>query len=102
MQNCSGPQDGWGLNNTGPFSNIQNRNYWSETAANILPSQHNYSWSFVFETGDQAIVMTYNYDVLRAWAVHDGDVGVSVVPIPAAIWLLTSGLIGLVGIARCR
>ena len=33
-----------------------------------------------------------------AWAVHTGDV--SAVPIPAAVWLFGSGLIGLVSFAR--
>lgn len=38
---------------------------------------------------------------MYAWAVHDGDVGVaSAVPVPAAVWLFGSGLIGLVGLAR--
>ena len=33
-----------------------------------------------------------------AWAVHSGDV--SAVPIPGAVWLFGSGLIGLLGLAR--
>ena len=35
-----------------------------------------------------------------AWAVHDGDVGASAVPVPATAWLFGSGLLGLVGAAR--
>lgn len=104
MQTCSGPQDGWGLSNTGPFSNIQDRSYWSETPAYISPPQHEYAWTFVFATGDQAIVTTYVYDVLRIWAVHDGDVGTpiitSAVPLPASAWLLGSGLLCLLGLPR--
>lgn len=36
------------------------------------------------------------------WSVHNGDVGaaVSSVPIPAAAWLLASGLIGMLGVVR--
>ena len=30
----------------------------------------------------------------------NGDVGASVVPVPAAVWLFGSGLIGLLGVAR--
>jgi hypothetical protein len=35
-----------------------------------------------------------------AWAVHSGDVSASVVPVPAAVWLFGSGLLGLIGMAR--
>jgi len=33
-----------------------------------------------------------------AWAVYSGDV--SAVPVPAAVWLFGSGLMGLVGLDR--
>jgi len=33
-----------------------------------------------------------------AWAVHNGNV--SAVPVPAAVWLFGSGLLGLIGVAR--
>jgi hypothetical protein len=35
-----------------------------------------------------------------AWAVRDGDVAASVVPLPAAAWLFGSGLLGLFGVSR--
>ena len=35
---------------------------------------------------------------LRSWAVQTGDV--SAVPVPAAVWLFGSGLLGLIGVAR--
>lgn len=34
------------------------------------------------------------------WAVQTDDFRAMVVPIPAAVWLFGSGLIGLVGVAR--
>ncbi len=37
---------------------------------------------------------------LLALAVHPGDV--AAVPVPAAAWLLGSGLLGLIGVARRR
>ena len=37
-------------------------------------------------------------DAAGAWAVQSGDVGA--VPVPAAVWLFGSGLLGLVGVAR--
>lgn len=100
IQNCSGPQTGWGLSNTGPFSNIQDRNYWSGTEAHIWQATYEITaWTFNFETGDQFVASTNSYDILRAWAVHDGDVGFTIpssVPLPAAAWLFGSGLFGLI------
>ena len=102
-QNCSGPQAGWGLSNTGPFSNIQDRNYWSGTEAYIQQATYEINaWTFNFETGDQFVAATHSYDILRAWAVHDGDVGTAIVPAPPALWLFGSGMLGLVGIARIK
>lgn len=34
------------------------------------------------------------------WAVHNGDIGASAVPLPAAAWLFGTGVIGLLGFAR--
>ena len=77
----------------GPFSNIQSNLYWSSTESSTSTSS---SWIFRFSFGDQR---TFNKDSdLAAWAVRDGDIGV--VPIPAPVWLFSSGLIGLIGIAR--
>jgi hypothetical protein len=35
-----------------------------------------------------------------AWAVQSGDVAVLATPVPAAVWLFGSGLLGLIGMAR--
>ncbi len=54
------------------------------------------AWVFNFNIGSQR-----NLDELVslfAWAVRSGDV--SAVPVPAAVWLFGSGLIGLLGIAK--
>lgn len=67
----------------------------------------NYYWSsskiagsakYIFNYGD---CMQNGFGIGRtyyAWAVPHGDIGV--VPIPAAVWLFGSGLIGLIGVAR--
>lgn len=88
-------QPGWGLTNTGPFSNVLASNYWSATEYVLSTSD---AWNFIFSSGTQ-----YNFDKANgfyAWAVHAGDVGASAVPVPAVAWLFGSGLTGLVGLAR--
>lgn len=82
------------LVNTGPFSNIQTTRYWSSTE--LIRYDGRVSWYFNMFDGFQ----NYNYksNEYYAWAVHSGDI--SAVPIPAAVWLFGSGLIGLAGFAR--
>lgn len=78
---------------SGPFNNIQNA-YWSGTESSTFPTN---AYSFNFLSGNQG---TVGKGVARfGWAVHDGDVP-AVVPVPAAVWLFGSGLVGLIGIAR--
>jgi hypothetical protein len=91
---CDGSEPaGWGLSNTGPFSNVQASHYWSESALNSSNA-----WDVNIGSGLQ------NNDGkninLFAWAVRSGDV--STVPVPAAVWLFGSGLIGLLGMSRKR
>jgi len=79
------------------FSNIQGSNYgnyWSGTEYSLTPSTS--AWHFFFSDGFQG--QLDNGADGFVWAVRPGDV--SLVPIPATIWLLGSGLIGLIGIAR--
>ncbi len=84
-------QPGWGLTNTGPFSNLQPVFYWS-----VEENDPNTAWNFSTNTGGQNI---NNYASLYAWAVRSGDVRVNTVPEPAAAWLFGTGLIGLLGVA---
>ncbi|WP_158675232.1 DUF1566 domain-containing protein [Thiohalobacter thiocyanaticus] len=82
---------GSGLSNTGPFSNVQSDFYFSGSA---LGSSN--AWGFFFRNGTQdAIGQSFSE---FAWAVRSGDV--SAVPVPAAVWLFGSGLLGLLGLAR--
>lgn len=79
------------LENTGPFNNMLPSYYWYGRE-NALVS--GYSWIFSFPDGFQ-FTETGN---LYAWAVRAGDI--SVVPVPAAVWLFGSGLLGLIGVSR--
>jgi hypothetical protein len=76
------------------FSNLQSAIYWSGTQYD-----QGSAWFTAFMDGNQftdAKTRTY-----YALAVHSGEV-VAPVPIPAAVWLLGSGLIGLVGLRRFK
>ena len=75
------------------FSNVQSGYYWSATE--YAPSTDR-AWNFTMGTGVQTngIKSSNRY----AWAVQSGDV--SAVPVPAAVWLFGSGLVGLIGVAR--
>jgi hypothetical protein len=92
------PQAGWGLTNTGPFSNLQSYSYWSATGYALHATL---AWHFDFLYGVQ-----FQFDktnTLYGWVVHSGDVGAAVVPLPAAVWLFGSGLLGLISVGRkCR
>lgn len=91
--NC--PQTGWSLNiNAGPFSNLQANVYWSATE--YAPYSEVYAWVFGTGYGDQFNAGKNGH--YNAWAVQSGDV--SAVPVPSAVWLLGSGLVGLIGVVR--
>ncbi len=81
------------LSNTGPFSNIQSFIYWSATEYAPYTTS---TWNFNMGAGLQ--LSSNKTDTQYAWAVQPGDV--SAVPVPAAVWLFASGLIGLTGLAR--
>ncbi len=88
-------QPGFGLNNTGVFNNLRNNDgrYWSGTDFTAYSSS---AWHFFMYYGSQDTYLKTNN--LYGLAIRSGDV--SAVPVPAAIWLLGSGLIAIVGIRR--
>ncbi len=99
LGNVGQPEPGWGLNNTGDFDNLSGYQttsaYWTSTAHETIK---NYGWYFLMYDG----YLSYNPNSRYYYglAVRTGDVLTSSVPLPGAIWLLGSGLVGLVGFSR--
>ena len=79
------------------FSNVQANFYRSATEWSL---NNSYAWGLHFGTGYQS--QPNKTSAYYAWAVQTGDIGaaVSTVPVPAAVWLFGSGIIGLMGFAK--
>jgi len=86
----------YGLNNTGPFENLEESPYWSWTENPWATDQ---AYTFTFYSGQLAWYSEPSTD-RRAIAVISGDVTYDPVPVPGTILLLGSGLIGLFGYRR--
>ena len=82
-----------GNGDTVSFLNLKSGFYWLDRVYSSNPS---YAWNYALMSGSQ-YYMTKVYDNY-AWAVRPGDS--SPIPIPGAVWLLGSGLIGIVGSGR--
>jgi hypothetical protein len=88
---------------TGPFSWLPSSDsdeLWTGTEIDPLlyPSYPNAAWAFDYWTGRQVIESKNRVSNLWGMAVHPGEV--SIVPIPGAMLLFGSGLIGLIGCYR--
>lgn len=83
----------------GPFGNLRADWYWTLSDAPYnLPRV--YAWQ-MNDSSQSGLGDAHPDNVgLRTWAVYDGDV--AVVPVPAAVWLFGSGLLGLVGFSMRR
>lgn len=82
-------QPGYGLQNAGPFDNLQAYFYWSGTE--IMPDSIGV-WGFAFHGGVQYFDVK-DYGGGHGLAVLNGDV--PAVPIPGGVWLLGSGLVAM-------
>ncbi|CAD6879690.1 hypothetical protein [Methylomonas albis] len=78
------------LATSGPFNNIQSGTYWTGTE-NHPPSSA--AWYFRMSDGGQTF--SSKTSSFFVWAVAPGNVSVSQVPVPSAIWLFGSGMLGL-------
>ncbi len=88
------PQPGWGLTNTGPFFDLVSYSY--QDGYEFLDLDLNLAGYFNFSNGYQ--YRSNKTNSFYALAVRPGDV--SAVPVPAAVWLFGSGLMGLLGLAK--
>jgi hypothetical protein len=66
-----------------------------------------YNLSFMFAHNASDLVLNFSAAGLQgiadeSWGLDNVQVEVSAVPVPAAVWLFGSGLLGLIGIARRR
>lgn len=87
-----GPQDGWGLRNAGPFTNLSPNTYWSTSDIGLM--------NFSFSSGYQNRTNQDFY--FHALAVSDGDVGIpAAIPEASTYAMFLAGL-GLVGFMAQR
>jgi len=96
------PQPGWGLTNTGPFTNLLPIYYWSDTTYATDPA---HAWNFGFANGLKYIGYWARKDLVdegyggleyfpvNAWAVREGDS----LPEPSTILLFGTGLAAFAG-----
>ncbi|HEY9199692.1 MAG TPA: DUF1566 domain-containing protein [Gammaproteobacteria bacterium] len=113
--NCTGSELGHlfyvGLGGTAPdpitenhnadfalFSNVQAGGYWSGTELPYYPEDPLFEEAWRFSMGSGIQLNELKAIAYNVWAVRDGDV--AAVPVPPAVWLLGSGLLGLMGASR--
>lgn len=92
---------GSGLTNSGPFSNLQAVNYWTNTT---WPSFQDNAYVYSFIDGYQGYAeknpnSTYII-YYSAIAIHAGNVGATQIPEPGVIFLFAPGLAGLAVVRR--
>jgi len=79
----------------GSFLNVWPARYWSNIETE-QSGQMDYAYAYYYRSaGNVNIIAPKASPSGSAWLVYDGDVGVSVVPVPAAAWLFVSGLTAL-------
>lgn len=91
----------YGPSVSGPFENLQATNYWSGNSYySLFNGSSMTDYILAFNMGYGNYRTTDETVGLYAMAVYDGDLGSAVVPLPASLWLLLSGLIMLPGMMK--
>jgi hypothetical protein len=85
---------------TKSFQNLpQSVAYWS--GADSMPDPPSFAWVFGTRDGGYQ-TYTYKSHGYGGWAVRDGDVARSVVPVPAPLWLIGAGFLSYLGVGVPR
>lgn len=83
---------------TATFDNEQYTGYWLATEVRLSPDAAYRFGTGRFTGGEQ--VAYFKTSQFYAWAITPGQV--AAVPVPGAVWLFGSGMLGLVGLKRQR
>jgi hypothetical protein len=89
-------QAGSGLINSGPFANFQSAPYWSG-AEFPFTSTTDFDHAWLFSNANGAQGSGFKNDNTRFYAL-----AVAPVPVPGAVWLMGSAIVGLMGLNRKR
>ena len=81
------------------FSNLKDAAFWSLTEYSL---NADYAWGFyTVSSHGYGSFPSNKWGVVNSFAVSPGQIGaLSAVPVPGAVWLLGSGVMGLVGLRR--
>jgi len=79
---------------SGPFSNLDSYAYWSGTEHGSFDPIS--AWIFNHSADYQTSIDKVN--LFSAWVVSSGQV--SAIPVPGAVWLFGTGILGLLGLKR--
>lgn len=88
-----GGTGGNSMPDTSTFNNEQDNTFWLRTEYDYFPDS-----AYLFYTGSGYQGSSSNVSQFYAWAISPGQV--SAVPVPGAVWLFGTGLLGLLGLKR--